>query len=343
MKINHIKLCIRTKLFVSLSAWLVASTLAFSINAKASAAETTAPLISGFIDAQYQYKKKDIDPGFVLNDAAIYLSGEFENVKGLIDLPFSGALGEDSSFEFAKGKAQAYLTVTASEGLEITAGQFDAIHGFEAPDGNELVFNLPGEVGGNFLPVSHLGLMISYAIADFSFTALVANSNNKTNLHRTDLTTSPETKLSENPEFGGQVGFDNESFRASAGILHHQIKGSRGAQNLYSLLAGISFDPVHFDIEADAKKIGSSDLGYGVMAHLLVQATAELSAAARGEWIRKVPNGDYEILTATFGPQYKMNEHVKFKVDYTWAAFKTTQDSKRENEHSANAGAVFIF
>lgn len=301
-------------------------------------AEVKAPKISGFLDAQYQYKKKAIDPGFILNDGALYFSAEFDSVKGMIDLPFKGAVGENSSFDFAKGKAQAYLTWTAMEGLEISAGQFDTIFGFELNDSKDLTFTAPGAVSDYLLPVTHLGGMFAYSSDGLSLKALISNSGNKSQLYNT----GPNPK-SEFPEVGAQLGYSTDMLRASVGMLHHQQKGSPGASNFYSVLLGATFDPITVDAELDAKKIGSTAVGYGGLLNAVAKASDELSVGARFEWLRKVPVAGYEVINATFGPQYAFNENLKFKGDYTWTGVKPLKGDKRQNEQSVNAAALFMF
>jgi hypothetical protein len=320
----------------TMNAFLAAAAITLS---PALFAENAAPKISGFLDAQYQYRKKAIDPGFVLNDGALYLLGEYGAIKGLLDFPFAGAVGEDSSFTFAKEKAQAYLTWTATEKWDFTVGQFDTVFGFEANDSKDLQFTTPGILFENLLPTTHLGGMMEFTMSDITIKALVSNANNKSRMFNgTEATAS-----SEYPEFGAQAGYADEMFHVSAGMLHHQQKGPAGASNLYQVMAGVALDPITVEAEFDVKKVGSSDAGMGGLLNVVFSATEELSLAARAEFIRKVPEGAYEVMNGTFGPQYALSENLTFKADYSFNAAKEEKAEKRVKEHSFNAGALLMF
>lgn len=198
---------------------------AFMVN-EASAADSKAVNLGGFVDAQGHWKKDGGSEGFSLYDAALYISKEFGNGKVMVDLPFkyAGTAGAND-FSIATGKAQAYLSYSCMDGMiTTTAGQFDAIFGFEAADSADAFFARTSFLGtASDIPAVHTGLMLSVKPkmnmnGNLGVNALVSNAQDR------------GQKEGEHFQFGGQFTFDNDMWRAN--YLWNRIKATSTGTNV---------------------------------------------------------------------------------------------------------------
>lgn len=322
---------------------------------------STWPEFHGFFDTQYQYRKNSKSPGFQIYDGALYVSKSFDKLEFSVDLPFSwrGMTTQTSyedtnsdgnldtavesetntnDFKFASSKAQAYAKYTFDNGVYIQGGQFDTIYGFELNDSKDLALTTPGAVFNAALPVTHLGVLAGYSLdiningrdlGTFGVKGLVSNPQNQGSSNGSNL------------EFGGQLTFANDSIRFAAGYLGWNQDGPAGMYSLYDVVAGFTWERITFDAEFDMKKVGAADAGLALMAHAVISVTDPLSLAARGEWIKKM--GNHSLYQGTFGPQYKVNDNLKMKADYTFTRTQEVSGGTKDDTHSVNAGFIFQF
>ena len=299
-----------------------------------SAVELTKDLsLGGFADGQFIWTKEAASEGFILNDAALYLKYTKPKVHLFVDLPFQGRNSGDVDFNFATSKAQAFITLLPVEGFEIVGGQFDAIFGHEAADSYDSIFT-QAATNTDLIPVEHLGAMISFTRDAFNVKALVSNPNNLGQLKGT------------NPAFGLQAGYTAERGYLTAGTLMHNQQGQSGMECLYDFMAGVNFSKFSLDEQFDIRQKAAASNGYQSLTILKAQLTEEFSLAARGNWLRQADGTNYDVMQATFGPQYAFKgdyEGLKLKADYSWTGTEAVKDTTRQKEHTIAVAALFGF
>lgn len=307
---------------------------AIALTSQAFAVEVTKEFsISGFADGQFQYTKEVASPGFLVNDAALYLKYARSNVQVFIDLPFSGNNTTDADFNFATGKAQAFIWLQPADAIEFTVGQFDALYGFEAADSVDSTFTTNAGTA-SLIPTVHLGAMTGLSHGEFSLKALLANPSD---LGRLD---------GRNPSFGVQIAYEHgETCYLKAGYLGHNQQGAAGMESLYDFMAGAQLGMLSTDVQFDIQKIGGGNTGYQLLGHFVADVTEEASLGLRGNWLKEADGTNYQVFQVTTGPQYapKSMEGLTLKADYSWSGTEVTDGASRTSEHTVAAAAIYSF
>ena len=271
---------------LSLNLGLVASV--FCLSANVYAAETTAqttskieiPKIdlnfSGFVDLRFrdvnssvQGQGRGAESGFLVEDAAFYLSKKSNKLNLLIDLPFSrqkedaaGATGavtpqlyksSGPDLEFATRKAQVVASYQALEWLKVSLGQFDTIFGYELNDSKDRFFGQTGLVYNYALPVTHVGVLGEIVSHGFTLKLMAANPNGRGSRDNTDNTGQSTTNGEDNTEYGATIGRSGNIWRAQLGYatrprLAYDV--TRKQRTLFDVVAGVTlFEHLNVDAE----------------------------------------------------------------------------------------------
>lgn len=331
---------------------------------------------SAYVDARLSTRKvndKDgintpaIDPnaesGYGLEDGAVYVSYEKDNLSFLIDMPFrrfksaddagmAGGANVSNTSKIAVGvdKAQLWGKYKFNDTVAATLGQFDTIFGLELNDSKDRVFNKTGLVYDVTLPVTHTGLMLEASSNGFTGKLFSANSNNKGSLG--------DDGAGKNVyEYGVTAGYVNETYRGQIGYLTRptvKLDGSNGARTLTDILLGATFGAFTIDAEynivsdpakntltadpADTEKNGTG---------LEVLATYKLNDAwllgARFESLQNDPgNGFKESGSSGVAVHYRVAPELETRAEYSTMTYKTAGDLKWDQSYF-NVGALFFF
>lgn len=302
--------------------------------------------VGAFVDTQFQLtNSRSTTPGFVLNDAAVYFSHQTETVEFMVDLPFRGAFYDyaldttstpnslttsstsNNNFRFASEKAQAYVAYYYNA-LKITAGQFDTIFGYELNDTNDIFFTEQGLVFNNALPVTHLGLLLTYSFMPMlEAKFLVSNPDGQGELNNKD------------PEFGIQIAGSSDLLRYAAGFLVN-TDGADTNRLLDIVLGKTFFDKLDIDFEFDYNKKDSvPDKGYSFMLHNVYNICDTLAVGIRGEYLYKLVN--YQDIQVTAGIAKKITDNFKMKLDYSAKQSKLTNGASYDRTQGVNLAALY--
>jgi len=273
------------------------------------------PSLHAFIEPALKMKHKfKHSTGFTLADSALYLDHRMGGAKFFVDLPFSSAGSPTmGDFSFAAQKAQAYVNYQFNDEFDITLGQIDGIFGFERSDGPERTFVSEGRVAQEMVPTVHAGLVMTYAMSGFKFQGYVANPGNGGVLNSA-------TTTGRSPDFGVNAGWKNDVLRISAGYRYFR-PGLAEKDWLFSTMAGFTWGNLETDLEFDIRKAPGSTSGSGFMAHMVYTFNSWLAMGLRPEYVRNMTHN--QEIQITFGPQFKVTNALKFKVDYDYNHTKT--------------------
>lgn len=322
--------------------------------AAAPAAEKEGVLkVNAFGDFRYTALAKDSratvsgrpESGFMVEDAAIYVNYQKDMAIFYLDVPFrrskatdSNASAQESSansnFAFGLEKAQAYVKYANPNGFEFTFGQFDAIIGFEANDSKDRFFSRPGYLSFGMLPYVHVGALMTYTKNGGYIKLVASNPVGKGSLANSDTG-------DVNTEYGGALGYSNESFRIQASGLTRPIKKASGLENgakgLFDFLLGFTKGNFSVDFEYtilndDNKNTltpsNSTDTeapGKGYMVLMTYAFNDKWSAGLRYDQLENDPaleslNPKHSI---TAGFHYKWNSQFETRVDHMRGDYKT--------------------
>lgn len=295
--------------------------------------------VSGFLDTQYQWQNKaGTSNGFVLNDAAIYMSASMGDVEAKIDLPFASAAGTNA-FTVTAAKAQAYFD-WKHDSCTFRFGQFDTIFGFEAEDTADINLSTLGLVKTNMLPRTHMGLMYNHNFnGQFALSALIADPQNEGKL--TNGTTS------QNLEYGIQLGvMAIPSFKFGVGYLMHKI--GTETRTLLDVTANYTQGSFGLDLGLDLRKpaTAGADSAMGFVIEPNWAMNESWNGTIRFENMSKNTGfaGNYSDMQIAIGPQYAVNKNLKLKVDYTFHSSKALETTPEATKtHGFNVGGVFRF
>jgi len=291
--------------------------------------------VHGFIAPAYQWGTASGDRnGFVLQDAALYVSGKLGDIEYLVDLPFHSAgeaqrvevsSGElvttseiDNSFNFATDQAQAYLSQSFKSGFSWKAGQFDGIYGYEAADAFEREFLRPGFLG-DAVPVTHRGVLLGYEMGMVQFNGVVSNRANQS-----------MSTASVRPDFGLRASFEGELFRGGLGGLYQSAVAS--SSYLIDVMLGATVGSLVFDAQFDYLK-GNV---WGLMGLASYVWKDSGSFSLRGE-IGKNMSSKWSFAA---GPKVNLTKNVTLYTQYTVSEDVSARLGKK---HLLDLGATLQF
>lgn len=222
----------------------------------------------GFADLRYTSYVTNNDPsvasgnpssGFGIEDGAVYVNYEKEKMSITADLAFRRGKDSDtnaaatqpnqsSTGAIALGvdKSQLYLKYKLGSMFTIDLGQFDTIFGAEVNDSKDRLFNKTGTTYDFALPVTHTGAMLEFARGGFAIKAFAANPNNKGS-------NGTSTAGDDKTEYGGAIGYTNDSFHGQIGYMGRPINQASGVgtatRSLTDATAGVSLGAFALDAE----------------------------------------------------------------------------------------------
>lgn len=300
--------------------------------------------MEAFIDPEVRISSKDslfnggITPtrGFLLNDAAIYVSKDIGKASAFIDLPFFTSDSASNNFTFAQQRAQAYLTFDVAA-VAVKFGQFDSPFGVEANDSRDRFFADMGIVRQYVLPKTYTGAQVNYVLEQstkMTFRGQVSNPKDR------------GTMGAENPEFGGQFRLDGNNFYGAFGLSMHESKAAATDKTnmLLDIMGGWRQDKLRIDGEFDITKVaGSSKTGNAFYVFAGYETSPELTLGGRFEYAKDVIVGANLFENAfafNFGPSYKYAEDLTLRADVSFGSFKPANVSE-ESVFSVGGSAVF--
>lgn len=300
--------------------------------------ESLSAHLSGFVDAQFIYKKNSKTPGFEIYDGALYLESKYQEIlKAYLDIPFAyddSQNDDGNSFKIAKVKAQAFVEWHPTSNFMTRVGQFDTIYGFEVNDSADLAMAQTGLAFNYALPLTHTGVLGEYSgdlSNGFTGTArfMVANPQDKGLLDGGNI------------DLGAQLSASNEMLRGSVGYLTRNLPGPSGWRHFVDILAGISFPMTDLDFQFDLIKEPSQKTGYAFMGHVSVQPADPWGFNARFDLLSKQGfDSAYQIAA---GPFYNPYKPMTLKLQYTYENTREVAGDPRSKEHSVIASAIYRF
>ncbi len=212
-------------------------------------------------------------------------------------------------------------------------GQFDTSFGFEGNDTTDVVFTKQGNVYNFTDPFVHTGAVVSYDFSKEHYANFyIANPKDG------GLITG------KNPEFGAQMIIVS-SWRASAGLLLN--KGISEFNQYYDVTLGGTWGNWNLDLEANYNKKEGLNAARAYLAHLVFQPTLNVTYGIRAEWIESLATswqgdaGVYRQMLIYAGPQFKLTDHLKLKVDYSYEQDVVTEGTTAIKAHGGSISAVY--
>lgn len=306
-----------------------------------------------FVDANARLtSKEDLfngaavpERGFLINDAALYVSKEFGNNTAFIDLPFNSSndragatSAPNSGFLFAVDKAQAYLAHDRGS-LVFKFGQYDTFYGVEANDSRDRFFTEEGLVKHYILPSTHTGVqgafIVDNAQTKLTFRGQIANPNGQGLLGK------------DNPEFGLQGRVDAGPIYGAFGLSIHESKTAATDKTgmLIDVMGGFAADKLRIEAEFDNKKtpgVSKSTTAFLVLGSFAIDDT--LGLGGRFEYAKDVAvganNGFETLMGFAFGPSYKMAEDLTLRGDVNFTSAKPVGGASEESFFGVTFSAV---
>ncbi|MEZ4814110.1 MAG: outer membrane beta-barrel protein [Bdellovibrionota bacterium] len=340
-------------------------------------------MVGGYVDAGYQAQSVDkvagatvLDTnGFLVREGAIYLGKKWGSEWEVFgDFSFTG---NTQSAITGVGVAQAFIAQNMENGFSWKLGKMDGIFGYYAGRVDSHAHRLTdvGYIQEAYLPAYHLGWMGSYSFSDMlKVSILVANENEEFGTTGTaGATGTAANRGTRSPDAGILVGADFDAFSADLGV--YVMTGETGTKTTTGyVVSGVvegNFEPlnvgvygVYFKNDADATAPAKDEADFGIGANVGYDVNDQFGANLRVEYvgmndkdsfyntvtntwtsIGAVPTQEVEsMLGATIGGNYKFNDSVTAKVDYTYTKFQTKgTGADIDPIHTVNAGVVASF
>lgn len=330
---------------------------------------------SGFFDFRYTNYASNGNPsdvgahpqsGFGLEDGAFYLTHERGKMAIYLDLAFrrgkdvdynqsASVPNQSSNANFAVGvdRSQLYLKYKPIDGVAASFGQFDTILGLELNDSKDRFFGKTGIVYDMLMPVTHSGAMVEASGGGAYAKAMAVNPSGKGSY-------GTSSNGDNNTEYGGAVGYSNETMRAQLAYLTRPIVKADRTQNadrsLGDLTAGITLGAFAIDVEyavlADPNKntltpsssADHEDLATGFLGIATARVSDEWTLGVRYEDVRNDPAG-MSINFAnevSVGAHYRVNEELELRSEFGNYNFQNVSDRKW-NETRFNVSTLVAF
>lgn len=283
--------------------------------------------LSGFVDAQGQWIEKEQEPGFLINDGAIYLTRKQGTFTLLVDLAFTSG-GETNDFEFATEKSQAYLAGHHENGFFWQFGRFDSVVGFEANDSLGHSFARSSAYTGAF-PSTFTGLMTGYDRSEGMSMALVI-----ANLANSD---SPGTR---DLDVSGVLSWDNDLLRGYLSFLEGE-SFSGGSKTIVDFSMGKNLASMAFDLEMSHVDVDGLE-GWSALLQGIVGADDVFGWGWRLEHTED-QNEFAEAQAVTLGPAWRPVEPLVFKLSVNFARETLFNDGEDETNLRVKQESWSIF
>ncbi len=331
--------------------------------------------VTGFFDAKYSNfsitddaatESGNNESGFLLDDGALYINYEKENVSAVIDIPFrrlkvgdtnstSSTPGASSNGNviFGAEKTQAYAKVKWMDGLSSWMGQFDGPIGLEGSDSKDRMFGKTAYLSDSMMPTTQVGFATEYTNKGFLVKAIAANSNNKGS-------NGNDARGDNNSEYALVLGFSNENFHTQIGGMSRSVAKANAdgyaSRQVYDLIVGgtvgkfgIDFeyailrDPAKNTLTAGDNADTEKD-GQGFMILPTYKVTDSSLIGLRYEQVTDDPGaaGFKTVQTYSVGYHYKYSENLEMRAEYVGYDFKKLDDTTAKATRSS-VGAVLTF
>lgn len=266
--------------------------------------------VSGYADAGYKWAKGGTNT-FLVNEGAVYVHGDMDGAKAMIDLGFMGNDGSTTAFSFAP-KSQAYVYNEYDNGFHWKMGQFDSLFGSEGKDSKDIPFTYYSMITTQIMPWNHVGMDIGYSVGDWQLHMLIANPT----LGSSTGQWADYTQTAGNPDFG-------LNFQGSIGDTMTEISGGllfgRSGSTKRVLASGIlefTFGDLVIRGDGFFRKMATGNNELGAGGYALYNMSDDFSAGIRLAFAGKQVSPD-DKLQLTIGPQMRMTKHLVTKLDYT--------------------------
>jgi len=146
-----------------------------------------------------------------------------------------------------------------------------------------------------------------------------------------------------NFEYGGQLFFSNDMWRAKAGYLLYD----KGANNrhLMDIQLGATYRMVALDLNGTFHKdfTDTNDKwGMGLMAQAVFTAHEKVDLNALYEFGKKLKNA-YSANQFMVGPTMHLNDEIDVKANYSWTKIKAVSGGTETTSHEMIAAGVYKF
>ncbi len=282
--------------------------------------------VHGFIDPQIQVTSNHIlKQGFVLNDSALILSKEISSATFQLDLPFSGG-----PLAFNSLKSQAYVGYAHSDRLSWKLGKFDAPIGVESNKATQIEFTRQG-LTYSLLPTSLTGATIQYSFEpSISLAVIVADPRNSGVLSGGSYDLGGRLDLSTNTKKFWIAGMYNADSNIGT---------------IFDFGATLNFSESKLDL--GFSYFITAPLNYGsVIAKWIASVSTAVDLGARLEFSNAAltrsasVSGHGNTVQATIGPQWRLTDELKMKIDYSPGRSALDGESSRTT-HTVNLACVF--
>ena len=331
---------------------------------------------SGFSDFRYTAYTSPIDSnahalsGFGLEDGAMTATYEVGAVLLTADLSFRRFKDSDgydprgaasttqsgqsstSRINFAADCSQLFLKYKASDNLAFDLGQFDTIFGVEAAEARGRTFSKTALLTGA-LPVVITGVMVENSTNGLSEKVFASNPNNRGNY-------GTSAAGDDNTEYGGAVGYSNDTVQAQLGIMNRPITPAngvgRGDRMMLDFSGGLTLGK--FSMNAEVLRIddpskntltssNSSDrenAGFGYLGIFNYKIDDINMVGARVERLVDDPSGASLQEAASYGIalHHRLHQNVDLATELISYDYKNTS-GLRWTERLFNVGAIISF
>ena len=295
--------------------------------------------VSGYLDGQFHVDKNAAD--FRIYDGSVFASKELGNGLGYVNLPFSGGLATNS-FSLATVKAEAYASYKYDFGVKWTLGQFATPFGYEGNNTWGLRFS-EYSLLKNAMPLTHTGFMAGYTSGSIEIKGLISNPINK------------GTRVGTNFEAGGLVRYTHDALWVQGGFLGFSTGGEM--QTLINATFGGKWDKLGVDIDFLMTKlpVAGAETGIGFQGNLGYDINSSWAAGLRAEFLSKVANlyttgalaalgiTTGTVFAVTAGPQAKLTDDMKVKLDFTMMSSKATSGASSTTSTMGTLAALYKF
>jgi hypothetical protein len=320
--------------------------------------------------AQHQWNHEVLDTGdgftdvaaeantFLISQAAL-LASHAEGASGIvIDLNFAQE-PTTGSFQITDETTQVYLYHSYGENIKWSLGKFDGLIGFESNDVKDLFFNSWGLVS-NELPSTHTGLLMDFSIASFSFSFIVANSN-QANLH-TDTDLQKEVVMNftyTQNNWAARAGFlvNTDNGEYTAGGNSEEFQNESVAELAFGIgLGSTSIDLALYSFQHKEAKLSDGtdrDSSGGVFIHIAHELSEKWQSALRLEKISDKPidlitsaggsGNDSEVSKLTLGLNKRMSDALLAKFEIANSNLTAGEGADKVSFATAAVGVLHEF
>lgn len=313
--------------------------------------------VHGFVDGGwYNDSGVPTNQGFLVRDGAIFVDKSLAGGSVTIALPLrsavnnslgSGAVRREFGFDL-EARGQAYIAYKYDNGAFWKLGKFDKLFGVESNFTDSVRFTTQGLLYTFFAPRTHTGMLAGYRLAEmFDIQLYAAHTNGVLSADGFGSASGVGTTFgasSNRYDFGGQVGARTDDLQLLFGYRMKKDAQANATESLLDVIGGFKLGPIHynagFDLGNYAEAARKSSVGLlGLVAYDISSA---LAAGVRFEYITNMGGIDGgKGLLLTVGPQYRMNENITFKADYSFKSQTFAAGADATKSHILAADVVY--